>query len=66
MPFLPRVLARKKPLDCITYHMKRHFALNQQAYEAGGVLDSKTKELLGLVAFAVLLCDRWLDPLRSD
>jgi hypothetical protein len=29
--------------------MKRDFALDHQAYEAGA-LDSKTKELLGLVA----------------
>lgn len=36
--------------------IKRFFALDHQAYEAGA-LDSKTKELLGLVASLVLRCD---------
>jgi len=36
--------------------IKRFFALDHQAYE-DGVLDSKTKELLGLVASIVLRCD---------
>jgi len=36
--------------------MKRFFALDHQAYEPGP-LGSKTKELLGLVASAVLRCD---------
>ena len=36
--------------------IKRFFALDHQAYE-GGALDSKTKELLGLVASIVLRCD---------
>ena len=36
--------------------IKRFFALDHQAYE-GGTLDSKTKELLGLVASLVLRCD---------
>ncbi len=36
--------------------IKRFFALDHQAYE-GGALDSKTKELLGLVASLVLRCD---------
>jgi ribonuclease HI len=36
--------------------MKRFFALDHQAYQ-GGALDGKTKELLGLVASAVLRCD---------
>jgi ribonuclease HI len=36
--------------------MKRFFALDHQCY-AEGALDSKTKELLGLVASCVLRCD---------
>jgi AhpD family alkylhydroperoxidase len=36
--------------------IKRFFALDHQAYEAGA-LDPKTKELLGLVASLVLRCD---------
>lgn len=36
--------------------IKRFFALDHQAYE-DGALDSKTKELLGLVASLVLRCD---------
>ncbi|MFO0831756.1 MAG: carboxymuconolactone decarboxylase family protein [Phycisphaerales bacterium] len=35
---------------------KRFFRLDGQAYE-GGALDARTKELLGLVASAVLRCD---------
>ena len=36
--------------------IKRFFALDAQAYEAGA-LPAKTKELLGLVASMVLRCD---------
>jgi AhpD family alkylhydroperoxidase len=36
--------------------IKRFFALDHQAYQSGA-LDSKTKELLGLVASLVLRCD---------
>ena len=36
--------------------VRRFFALDTQAYQAG-VLDAKTKELLGLVASLVLRCD---------
>jgi ribonuclease HI len=36
--------------------MKRFFALDHQAYQ-DGALEGKTKELLGLVASAVLRCD---------
>jgi AhpD family alkylhydroperoxidase len=36
--------------------IKRFFALDHQAYEEGA-LDSKSKELLGLVASLVLRCD---------
>lgn len=37
--------------------VKRFFALDRQAYEPGTALDTKTKELLGLVASLVLRCD---------
>ncbi len=43
-------------LNCGHLGMKRFFALDHQAYEPGP-LDSKTKELLGLVASTVLRCD---------
>lgn len=36
--------------------IKRFFALDEQAYQAGA-LDAKAKELLGLVASLVLRCD---------
>lgn len=37
--------------------IKRIFNLDTNAYADGGALDKKTKELLGLVASAVLRCD---------
>ena len=40
--------------------IKRFFALDTQAY-ADGALPGKTKELLGLVASAVLRCDDCID-----
>jgi ribonuclease HI len=43
-------------LGCGHLGMKRFFALDHQAYE-NGALTGKTKELLGLVASAVLRCD---------
>ena len=43
-------------LSCGHLGIKRFFALDHQAYEAGP-LGTKTKELLGLVASAVLRCD---------
>jgi len=43
-------------LGCGHLGMKRFFALDHQAYEAGP-LPTKTKELLGLVASTVLRCD---------
>ncbi len=43
-------------LNCGHLGMKRFFALDHQAYEPGA-LATKTKELLGLVASAVLRCD---------
>jgi ribonuclease HI len=43
-------------LNCGHLSMKRFFALDHQTYESGP-LDTKTKELLGLVASTVLRCD---------
>jgi len=43
-------------LSCGHLGMKRLFALDHQAYTVGA-LDTKTKELLGLVASTVLRCD---------
>jgi ribonuclease HI len=43
-------------LACGHLGIKRFFALDHQAYEPGP-LGTKTKELLGLVASAVLRCD---------
>jgi len=43
-------------LGCGHLGMKRFFALDHQAYEPSA-LPTKTKEMLGLVASAVLRCD---------
>ena len=43
-------------LNCGHLGIKRFFALDHRAYEPGA-LDSRTKELLGLVASTVLRCD---------
>ncbi len=43
-------------LNCGHLGLKLFFALDHQAYEPGA-LGTKTKELLGLVASAVLRCD---------
>jgi ribonuclease HI len=43
-------------LNCGHLGMKRFFALDHQCYEEGE-LDTRTKELLGLVASTVLRCD---------
>jgi AhpD family alkylhydroperoxidase len=43
-------------LSCGHLGIKRFFALDHQAYEPGP-LGTKTKELLSLVASAVLRCD---------
>ena len=43
-------------LNCGHLGIKRFFALDHQAYEPGA-LDTKTKEMLGLVASCVLRCD---------
>lgn len=43
-------------LNCGHLGLKRFFALDHQAYEPGA-LDTRTKELCGLVASMVLRCD---------
>jgi AhpD family alkylhydroperoxidase len=43
-------------LDQGNLEIKRFFALDSRTYEAGA-LDTRTKELLGLVASLVLRCD---------
>lgn len=43
-------------LDKANLEIKRFFSLDSQAYRSGE-LDSKTKEMLGLVASLVLRCD---------
>ncbi|MFO0856131.1 MAG: carboxymuconolactone decarboxylase family protein [Phycisphaerales bacterium] len=52
----PRRDAEGKPPMGGTLVTKRFFRLDGQTYEPGA-LDAKTKELLGLVASAVLRCD---------
>ena len=51
-----RQAMNKKLLEKGNLGIKRFFALDEQAYQAGA-LDGKTKELLGLVASLVLRCD---------
>jgi AhpD family alkylhydroperoxidase len=46
----------EKILDSGNLEIKRFFALDTRAYEEGA-LDTRTKELLGLVASMVLRCD---------
>jgi len=50
----------QKILDCGHLGIKRFFNLDSKAYE-DGALDSRTKELLGLVASAVLRCNDCID-----
>ena len=51
-----RAAMNEKLLGSNHLGIKRFFALDTQAYEAGA-LDKRTKELLGLVASIVLRCD---------
>lgn len=46
----------KRVLSADNFGIKRFFALDTRAYEKGA-LDTKTKELLGLVASTVLRCN---------
>jgi len=50
----------QKILDCGHLGIKRFFNLDSKAYE-DGALDARTKELLGLVASAVLRCNDCID-----
>ena len=50
----------EKILDCGHLGIKRFFNLDSKAYE-DGALDSRTKEMLGLVASAVLRCNDCID-----
>ena len=51
-----RAAMNEKLLSSDHRGIKRFFALDTQAYE-DGALDKRTKELMGLVASAVLRCD---------
>ena len=51
-----RAAMNEKLLGSNHLGIKRFFALDTQAYE-DGALDRRTKELMGLVASAVLRCD---------
>ena len=51
-----RATMNEKLLSSNHLGIKRFFALDTQAYE-DGALDKRTKELMGLVASAVLRCD---------
>jgi AhpD family alkylhydroperoxidase len=51
-----RQAMNQKLLEQGNLGIKRFFALDEQAYQAGA-LDTKTKELMGLVASLVLRCD---------
>jgi len=46
----------KKILEQGTFEIKRFFGIDERAYHAG-ILDAKTKELMGLAASLVLRCD---------
>jgi AhpD family alkylhydroperoxidase len=51
-----RAAMNEKLLGSNHHGIKRYFSLDTQAYE-DGALDKRTKELMGLVASAVLRCD---------
>jgi len=53
---LYRAEMNEKLIGCGHLGIKRFFALDTHAYEAGA-LDQKTKELMGLTASIVLRCD---------
>lgn len=55
-----RQAGNAKALDTNSLLIKRFFGLDKTAY-GDGVLDSKTKELLGLVASMVLRCNDCID-----
>ncbi len=51
-----RIKMNDRLLDADNKVLKRFFSLDNQTYQ-DGALDSRTKELLGLVASMVLRCD---------
>ena len=52
-----RARMNKRILSSEHLGLKRFFALDSRAYEEGGALPVKTKEMLGLVASTVLRCN---------
>ena len=55
-----RQQGNERVLDTHSLATKRFFGLDKQVY-ADGALDARTKELLGLVASAVLRCNDCID-----
>ena len=55
-----RAQGQKLVMDCDHLGIKRFFRLDAAAYE-DGALPGRTKELMGLVASAVLRCDDCID-----
>ena len=55
-----RQQGNERVLDTHSLATKRFFGLDKQVY-ADGALDARTKELLGLVAAAVLRCNDCID-----
>jgi AhpD family alkylhydroperoxidase len=55
-----RAEGQKLVMDCDHLGIKRFFRLDAAAYE-DGALPGRTKELMGLVASAVLRCDDCID-----
>ncbi len=56
-----RAEGQAKLLDCDHLGVKRFLRLDSATYEEGSALPVKTKELLGLVASAVLRCNDCID-----
>ncbi len=56
-----REAANARVLSADHLGIKRFFNLDSAAYREGSALDPKTKELLGLVASAVLRCNDCID-----
>ena len=57
---LERAAGQQRLLECDHQNLKRFLRLDAAAYE-DGALNSKTKELLGLVASTVLRCNDCID-----
>ncbi len=56
-----RAAGQAKLLACDHLNLKRFLRLDSATYEEGSPLPPKTKELLGLVASAVLRCNDCID-----